>query len=300
VSNTWELDIRRGWIIGLIIGVLLLATAVALVVLAAINPISIWTFLAGVGAVAALFALIRLIYQLWGLANASYEMDRNVVIIHWSSIQHQIPMASVRAILSGAEVRGLRLRPGLRWPGYFVSLGEADEIGPVLAYATGPLNAQVIIRTEGMAYAISPTDLEGFLQAFRERLEMGPTQEVEEQSTYPAFLDWTIWKDRWGLGALLGSAVLLVLLVGVLCWRYPYLPPEIALRFNAAGEALLVADTARIFYLGLLGVIFLLINGGLGLFFYRRERAASYFLWSGLVAVQVGLWAAVISILLQQ
>lgn len=300
MRNTWDLEVRWGWTAGLAVGVILIAVAVALVALALIQPITIWTFFLGLGAVGALAVIIRLIYQLWGLINASYEMDRNAVVIHWGGIQHKIPMASVQTVLQGADVTGLRMRPGLRWPGYFVGLGEAREIGPVLFFATRPLHAQIIIRTAGMAYAISPKDLEEFLQAFRERLDMGPTQEVEESSTHPAFLDWVIWQDRLGLNVLLGSLTLLVLLVGVLCWRYPHLPPEIVMRFSPTDEALLVAAASRIFYIALLGLIFLVINGGLGLLLYHRERTAAYFLWTGLLAVQGGLWAAAISILLRQ
>jgi hypothetical protein len=300
MRNTWNLTVRRGWIIGLVIVAVLIALTVALVVFTWMSPVTIWTFLMGVGAVVALVVIIRLIYQLWGLINAVYEMDRNEIVIHWGSIQHHIPMASVQSVLQGTDMTGLRMQFGFRWPGYVVGLGEAPDIGPILFFATRPLSEQIIIRTAGMAYAISPKDRDEFLQAFRERLDMGPTQEVEESSKHPGFLDWVIWRDRLGLSVLLGSLLLLTLLVGVLCWRYPYLPPEIMLRFSPSGEALLVAEASRIFYLALLGVIFLLINGGLGLLLYRRERTATYFLWTGLLAVQGGLWAAAVSILMRQ
>jgi len=300
MRNIWTLEVRWGWLIGLVIVAVLIALTVTLVVLAWMSPITIWTFLMGVGAVVALAVIIRLIYQLWGLINAVYDMDRNAVVIHWGGIQHHIPMASVQSVLQGTDVTGLRMQPGLRWPGYFVGLGEAPDVGPILFFATRPLHEHIIIRTAGMAYAISPKDRDEFLQAFRERLDMGPTQEVEESSKHPGFLDWEIWRDRVGLSVLLGSLLLLVLLVGVLCWRYPYLPPEIALRFDPTGEALLVAEASRIFYIALLGVIFLVINGGLGLLLYRRERTATYFLWTGLLAVQGGLWAAAVSILMRQ
>ena len=300
MTNTWDLKVVLGWIIGLAICVIGIALVVALVALVLMQPISIWTFLLGLGAVATMAFIIRVIYQLWGLASASYELDRNALVIHWGGVTHQIPMASVQDVLPGTEVGRLRMRPGFRWPGYFVGLGEAQKVSPILFFATAPLNDQVVIRTTGMAYAISPKDMETFLPALRERLDMGPTQEVEEISTHPAFLDWAIWKDRLGLSLLLGSATLLALLVGLLCWRYPSLPAEIALRFSSTGEPLLIVAASGIFYMALLGVIFLVINGGLGLFFYHRERTATYFLWSGLLAVQGALWAAAISILLRQ
>jgi hypothetical protein len=300
VRNTWDLEVRLGWIVGLSIVVLLLALTVALIVTALLNPVSIWTFLLSAGALVTIGVIVHVLYQLWGLVNAGYEMDRNALVIHWGGVHHQIPMQAIQGVTSGANVSDLRMQPGLRWPGYHVGLGETPELGPILFYATQPLDQHVLVSTAGMTYAISPTDVEAFLQALRERLDMGPTQEVEEHSSHPAFLDWTIWEDRWGLSLLLGSLTLLLLLVGVLCWRYPHLPAQVTLRFTREGQALLVADVARIFYFALMGVIFYVINGGLGLLLYHRERTATYLLWSGLLAVQGGLWAAVVAILLQQ
>ncbi len=300
MRNLWEVNVRRGWAIGLAIVVFLIGASIALVVWAAIEPISIWTFLKSLGAIASLALGIWVVYQLWGLTNASYEMDRNAVVIHWGSIDYQIPMASVQAVFSGAELKGLRMRPGLRWPGHFVGTGVADDVGMVLFYATQPREKMAIIRTTGMAYAVSPDDMEEFLQAFKERLEMGPTQEVEERSAHPSFLDWEIWRDRIGLLTLSGSAILLVLLVGLLCLSYPHLPDTLVLRFTSEGAPLLTAGAPRIFYLPLVGAIFFLLNTTFGFLLYHRERVACYLLWIGLLVVQSGLWTAVLTILLRQ
>ena len=48
--NTWELELSRGWRIGLAFWIVLLLLTIGLSVLAMINPVSIWTFLVGVGA----------------------------------------------------------------------------------------------------------------------------------------------------------------------------------------------------------------------------------------------------------
>ncbi len=299
MRNLWDLKIRLGWIIGLILLLIALGATTALAAYAISTPISIWTFVMAMGACITMGFALRLVYQLWGLINASYEMDRNALVIHWGGTHYHIPMASVQAVFSGADLQELRMRPSLRWPGYFVGYGKS-EIGPILFYATRSLKQQVIVRTEGMAYAISPNDLEEFLRAFGERLDMGPTQEVEEASSHPAFLNWMIWRDQVGLITLSSSLLLLVLLVGLICWRYPYLPSEIALRFTAGGVPLLIARTPRIFYLALLGIAFLVLDSVLGFLLYHRERIACYFLWAGLLAVQSGLWIAVVSILLRQ
>jgi hypothetical protein len=297
MQNSWDVSIQRGWIIGLTLVAFLLAVTVGLIVYAISSPISIWLFLMSVTAIITFGIAIRLVYQIWGLISASYTMDRNAVVIHWGGVEHVVPMSDIREVVSGSELQNLRLRPGIRWPGCFLGIGAATDTETILFYATQPLAQQVVLRTETVAYAISPADIETFLLALRERLEMGPTQELEQLSTHPLFLDWDIWRDRWGMGLLLGAVMLLVALVGLLCWRYPSLPSTIALRFTADGAPMLVTDNIRIFYLALLGLIFTCVNGGLGLVFYRVERTAAYFLWSGLLVVMIALWTAVIQLL---
>ena len=297
MQNTWDVSIQRGWIIGLILVAVLLAVTVGLVVYAVTSPINGWLFLLSVFAVITLGFAIRLVYQIWGLISASYTMDRNAVVIHWGGVEHVVPMSDIRDVVPGSELQNLRMRLGIRWPGCFLGIGKTDDTETILFYATTSPVQHVVMRTDTVAYAISPADLETFLPALRERLEMGPTQEMEELSTHPPFLDWEIWQDRWALGVLLGSVALLIALVGLLCWRYPYLPPEIGLRFTAEGVPMLVTDKIRIFYLSLLGLIFTCVNGILGFVFYKRERTASYFLWSSLLAIIVALWAAVILLL---
>jgi len=314
MENTWRLNIRMGWIVGLALAVVLIGGTVGLIVGAVVAPVSLRTFLLSLGACVTLGLAIRVLYQLWGLINAVYELDRNALTIHWGYVEHTIPMGGVRDVISGTRLDDVRIRPSLRWPGYTVAIGKAtvatDEadpdpsdaiaLDPILFYATAPRKDLVILRTEGVTYAISPAETEPFLVALRERLEMGPTQEVEERSSHPTFLDWDFWRDRWALGMLGVSLGLLVLLVGALCWRFPHLAPEIALRFTPAGTPLLTGGRARIFYFALLGAAFTVLNGGVGLILYRHRRAISYFLWSGLLAAMGGLWAAVVSILLLQ
>jgi hypothetical protein len=126
---------------------------------------------------------------------------------------------------------------------------------------------------------------------------MGATQDVEHEIAHPAFLDWDIWKDYLALG-LLGSALLLLSLLGaLLTWQYASLPAEIVLKVDVTGAPLLVGPPSRLAYLGLLGVLFTVVNGGLGLFFYRRRPMLAYFFWSGLVLLLTSLWIAILSIL---
>ena len=58
--NTWELELSRGWRIGLAFWIVLLLLAIGLTALAIINPVSIWTFLMGVGAFITLLATVQM------------------------------------------------------------------------------------------------------------------------------------------------------------------------------------------------------------------------------------------------
>jgi hypothetical protein len=300
MQNIWDVSIQRGWIFGLSIVATLLAITVGLTVYAVTSPITMWLFVLSILSILSLSLAIRLVYQIWGLITASYTMDRNAIVIHWGGVEHIVPMAKVRKVMPGNELRELKVRPAIRWPGYYVGLGKTEDIDTILFYATTSPDYQVVIKTDTVAYAISPVDLETFLPALRERLEMGPTQEIEEQSTHPPFLDWDIWRDRLALGLLIGAVFLLTALVGFMCWRFPYLPSEVALRFSADGVPLLIASKNRVFYLSLLGLIFTAINSVLGFLLYHRERTASYFLWSSLCVVLIALWTAVLQLFAYQ
>lgn len=308
MDNHWSPPLRIGWIAGLTLTVMLIAATVGLVVPAVTRPPSLRGFLLILGACLTLALTIRVLYQLWGLINADYEVDRNALTIRWGAVTHQVPMDDVRAVVRGSDLIDLRVHPSLRWPGYFLAVGEAkleqdtelQTLNPVLFFATQPLQSQVVICTEGMAYAISPADQEGFLTALHERLEMGPTQKVEPFATHPGFLDWEIWRDRLALVTLVGSVMVLIALLGFLCWRYPSLPADVVLRFTPQGDPLLIGSPRRIFYFALLGTASLLVNVTLGFILYHRERLLAYFIWTGTLIAMITLTAVSVSVLQMQ
>ena len=295
--TTWDLNIQKGWRFGLASIVVLVLLTVGLGALIALIPVSLLTFMLVIGALATLMAAAYVGYALWGLLNAEYAMDRNTLIIRWGGYTHQIPMAEVQAVLSGAELERVRFNRVLRWPGYVVGQGTAAEIGPIFFYASAPLPEQIVLQLDSLAYAISPADRALFLEALEERLEMGATLDVVHEIAHPALLDWTIWRDRLALGLLGSNLLLLLLLSGLLSWRYASLPPSIVLKVDPTGTPLLVGPPSRLAYLGLLGVLFTVVNGGLGLIFYRRRPMIAYFLWSGLLLLLATLWIAILSIL---
>lgn len=293
----WYPNPQTGLRIGLALIAAILLADIGLVIRAATRPVDGLTFFAGLFVLGSLIVIGLMGYWISGLVQSAYVLDRNALVIVWGETEHVIPLPQVQRVLLGEEVASrLRFR-GIRWPGYWVGYGEIESLGPVLFHATAPLEEQVLLVTPGLAYGISPEDRDGFLRTLQTRMQMGPTQWVEQTSHGPSFARWAFWQDRPAQVLLTGGLVALLALTGLLCFRFPNLPPLIPLHFDALGMPDRLGVRGQIFFLPLIGLIVLTVNGILGGLLYRRERLAAYLLWGGALTVQVLFWAAVLGIL---
>lgn len=293
----WEINVGRGFGVG--IGLMSFITLInaALIGVAASQPMAIGTFVVGVAVVFG-FLLVGLIaYWVYGLASSSYELDRNALVIHWGPSQQVIPLSEIERVFVGGDMEGRARFYGAGWPGHWVGFGEIEEGEETLFYATEPPRKQIFVATPGLVYGISPADGAAFLASLQKRLQMGPTQVVEQSSRRPSILEWGIWQDRLGLALIGAGAVALVGLIGLLSFRFPALPFLIPLHFSASGSPLRLGPRADIFVIPLIGLVALLVNGALGGLLYRRDRVASYLLWGGSLLVQLLTWIAALKLL---
>lgn len=293
----WRIQPRLGnWVGGGIIAWLLLLDAL-MVWVATQLPVSGLTFVLGLLALATLPVVALVVYWLIGLNRAAYWLDRNALTIRWGVVQQIIPLSSIRQVLHGSEIAGkVRRFRGGRWPGYWVGHAQVDEVGTTLFYASGGLDLQLVVVTPALAYAISPTDITGFVEAFEQRQKMGPTQEVAQASIRPEVLDWSLWSDRLAIGLLSAAVVACLLLFGYACLRFPDLAPRVALHFNAAGVPDRFGPRAQVFFLPMIGLLSLGANLVFGLPMYLRDRVGTYLLWGGALVVQAMVWVAAVGI----
>jgi hypothetical protein len=296
----WEVDIRRGLGVGIGLMIIIFLVDVGLIWLAADRQlIGVGTYAIVLSVLASLGLLGMLGYLLYGLADSGYFLDRNALIIHWGPTQQIIPMGDIELVLTGDELEGRVQYSGVMWPGHFVGYGAVPDVGPTLFYASLPPQKLVYVVTPGLTYGISPAYHDDFLVSLRKRLQMGPTQIVEQSSRRPGFLSWSIWQDRLGL-ALLGTSLLaLLVLVGLLAFEFPGLPSLVPLHFDAAGNADRLGSRVNIFTIPLIGLLAFLSNGALGWLVHNRERVASYLLWGGSLLAQLLVWVAGVGILRQ-
>ncbi len=293
----WKLDTSQGLGVGITLVVVIILVNAGLVWLAATRPLGIGTFAIGLTVLVSLVSLGLIGYWLYGLARSGYSLDRNALVIHWGLTKQIIPTTEIERVLTGDGIEGRVRFFGGMWPGHYAGYGEVPGVGSALFYATVPPRHQIYVVTPGLTYGISPADRDGFLESLHKRLQMGPTQLVEQSSKRPGFLDWTLWQDRLGLALLTVGFLALLALIGLLCFRFPGLPRLVPLHFDALGNPDRLGRQVQIFILPLIGLLALLLNGALGVLTYRRQRVASYLLWGGTILVQVLVWTAAIGIL---
>jgi Bacterial PH domain len=285
----------------LLIGAILVLDAwlLNLLITRGIQPqqISFWTFLGGLVVLVSVPVLLLLIYQTTTCLTLRYHLDRNGIVVRWFGTELILPIGDIQRIVPGRQLGNpIVQRHGLRWPGHERGAGLVPGIGRTQFLATRPLVEQLLLITQGRAYAISPTDLEGFQNAFTARQELGPNRLLEPQVRRASWLTWSFWTDQTAWTLLGAAAAINLGLFAYLCARFPGLDFQLPLHFSSLGQPDRIGTKMELFALPIIGLIILCANLGLGVILYRRERAGSYLLWGAAATVQVLFWLAAFSI----
>jgi hypothetical protein len=261
------------------------------------QQISFLTFVLGIVLLASVPMLLVLAYHTLSCLTLRYYLDRNGVVVRWAGTELAVPIRDIQRILSGEHLGNTVVRRrGLRWPGNERGHGMVPGVGRTRFLATQSVSGQLFLVTPGQAFAISPSDPDGFLKAFGVRRELGPNRLLERGEQYVPWLSWQIWTDHTAW-VLIGSAVIInVGLFGYLCARFPGLDFQLPLHFNTLGMVDRIGTKMELFALPIIGLIVLGGNLVLGLGLYIRERAGSYLLWGAAAAVQALFWLATFSI----
>ena len=271
-------------------------TVLVLLGLAIALPVSLLTFaliLLALGLVA--FAGWAA-YHTWALTHTSYAIDRNAFVIRWGPIREVIPMGDVQQVIAGSDIAAdvRLLRPPL--PGWWIGRGSHPTLGKIHFFSAAPLDEQIIIVTQAAGYAVSPQDAQAFVDAFRARFQMGPTQIVRPARLLPAVMTWPIWKNPASLALIALPVALNALAFGVAFALFPGLPEQIVLHFDAAGAPDRLGGPTQIFGPAVIGLALTLINFAVGSLAYQRHRLAAWLTWGGSAGVQLSLLIATITL----
>jgi len=238
----------------------------------------------------------RLGYWVWGLVSLRYVLGRDGLVIRWAATRQVIPMSAITHVLAGRAYDAPLA--GLRWPGHEVGrtvlTDDAGERRDALVYATTPPEGQLVVITPSLAYAISPADAQAFVDDFRMRHRLGPTQAWEQHTARAPIARLSVLADRPALGLLALAAALNVLAFLWLTWHYPALPEQVALRYRfdlALGQPAPgpLSPTASAWNLPLIGLAVMVANGALAAVGHSRARHAALLLGAGAALVQLAI-----------
>lgn len=281
------------------LGLLLAAAGLGLVRLgeALISPmVLLWISLPLIGL--PLAALV--VYRMYGLATAAYRLDRDGFSLRWGLAREQVPLEAIVGLQRAdeADVPGLP-SPGLWWPGCLV--GSRGANGDALEYfCTRSGSGALLLTTSlGKRLVISPPDLDGFRQAFRQATRMGSLEAIPARSERPDFLIGRLWSDRAARALILAGSLVPLLLLGYLGLRAPGLPALVPFGFDLNGQPDPLAPPGRLLLLPLIGGICWLIDLAAGTWFYRKleDRAVAYVLWGCAVLTGGLFWGAALHLL---
>lgn len=233
-----------------------------------------------------------LIYRVAGRLTLSYEVDRNGVYVLWMGNRAVIPIEAIERIDIGI------VRPKVPWRwlqgiGYYWGQGQSSEGKPLHLFSTRPPRKSLLIHTQEASYAISPVDRDGFVQHLEQRRRLGAVKPLSPTHQSGRILFYAFWNDRVVRGALLLAFLLNLVILGFLAARYPHLPDMVHMRFDAAGEVAEIRPRHQVLFLPLAAFGLMVLNVGVGLALYRRERTGAQALQVGSVLVQVLFGVAV-------
>ncbi len=295
--SIFETDSRLPFTGGILAILSALIGAAAAAVGIYLAPLSGLTFVLLVLALGFLGVVLWLSWQLYGYLNSSYAVDRNAFVIRWGVTREIIPMGDVQRVIAASEIaQGLRLRR-IPLAGWWRGTGAHPALGTVSYYATDAPDKQIVVVTADRNFVVTPYDAEAFLDAFKARFEMQPTQPVVYSRVTPNFLEWAFWSDKIAQFLILAAFALNLGAFGIGLFRFPDVSGQVPLHFDARGMADRLVPRTQLFTPAYVGLALLIISVALGFALYgRKERLLAYLVWGGSMAIQALFAVAIITV----
>jgi hypothetical protein len=111
-----------------------------------------------------------------------------------------------------------------------------NEQTPMFVRSTLPVSRCLFILTARGTYAISPSEIEVFVQDLEQRSNLGATKRLIPETEYGPWFNTPFWNDNSSTLLLSLALVINVLAVGLLAWYYPTLHDTIHMHFDAIGD----------------------------------------------------------------
>lgn len=224
-----------------------------------------------------------------------YGLDRNAVFIGSLGDVEAVQLDQIERIDFGMQVDNL---PQPISQGIGCYWGEGTAIGHerVLIRSTLPASRCLFIVTSRGTFAISPTEMELFVQELEQLRNLGGTKRIIPDFEAGPWFNSAFWSDA-SSKLLLTIAILVnVIAVGVIAWHYPDLAAEVEMRFDAVGSVLELRPRHQTLFLPLAALALTLANLVGSIVFFRYEKLISRMLQGASVVIQILFCVAVLTV----
>jgi hypothetical protein len=276
---------RNGQNLHILLLLVLAAMVATLSVLASRQPFGpTFTILIGL-AVLVFIPIPILVYRLYSLARASYQLDRDELTLTWGFRIEQIPVSDIEWVRPLSGMPKPFPLPYFRLPGALLGSRRHPDLGQVEFMASDE-ESLLLVASSHKIFAISPENPAVFLQDLQHAIEMGSLSSALPKSVYPSFVVAQAWDSA--LARYLWLAGFFVN-IGLLAWVSLTTPSlrQVSLGFLPSGAARPPSPALELILLPIVSIFFYLAGWGTGLMIYRREdrRPMAYILWaSGLIS----------------
>jgi hypothetical protein len=224
-----------------------------------------------------------------------YGIDRNAVFIASMGNVDLVPLDQIVRLDFGGKVVGLP-QPLTQGIGCFWGMAELDE-QPVLVRSTMPPSRCLFVVTPRMTYAISPNEVDTFVQDLEQRRNLGTTKQLIPEVSYGPWINTPFWNDGNSKWLLALTLIINLITVGILAWYFPTLPQMVEMRFDAVGGVSEFRPRHHAVFLPLAALAITLTNLFGALIFFQYEKLVSRLLQGASIVVQILFCVAVIMLI---
>lgn len=221
-----------------------------------------------------------LVYRLYALGRANYQLDRNTLRLMWGMRVEEIPVSEIEWLRPVQGLVAPLALPLFRLPGSILGLTRQADIGEV-EFMASEAGSLLLVATPRRVFAISPENPAAFAATFQKIIEMGSLTPGKGRSEFPSFVVGRAWESVWVRSLWLAG---LLLNVASLVWVSALIPTaqRVPLGFGPGGAPLGAVPAAQLILLPLLSIVLFAVGWLVGVFFYRRadQQVLSLMLWA--------------------
>jgi hypothetical protein len=261
---------RKGTFLYLGLTLLLLGASGAMLIFALDQQDSGFFILALVGAILLLAPIPFILYGLYSLSRARYELSREGLKIRWGLRSVDIPMPEIDWVRTTDALQNKPPLPAWSFSGVLRGVISRPEFGEI-EYLASDQRRLVMVGTRKKTYAITPENTNEFLKAFQSVFELGSIAPLKASSIQAGNFFSAVFKDRLARTfILLDLAMLAALLVTTTILISSR--QSVLFGYQAANIQSVPAPSDRLLLLPALNFISLVAVFTAGFFFYRSQK----------------------------